>query len=370
MGVLADWQIRERVKIEPFSPQAIRPGVISYGVTSYGYDVRVARHFKVFTNARCTVVDPKQFDPLSFIDVEGDFCLIPPNSFALAETVEYIEVPRDVLGICVGKSTYARCFSAETRVALADGRSLSLETMARQWEDGERFAGYALSPTGRVIVAEIVAPRFTGRDFLIEIVLDNGEAIRCTPDHGFLKRDGRIVEAGSLRPGDSLMPLYRSAIRGCEAIYQPSSGQFEPTRRPALAGAGASIANMGASGRGNHRVVSVRDLPGLHDVYCLTVPECGNFALSAGVLVQNCGIILNVTPLEPEWRGKVTLEISNTTPLPAKVYAGEGIAQIVFLEASKVCEASYADKAGRYQDQKGLTLPFVHEEPAKGDSAG
>jgi dCTP deaminase len=98
---------------------------------------------------------------------------------------------------------------------------------------------------------------------------------------------------------------------------------------------------------------------GTHDVYCLSVPEAGNFALEAGVFVHNCGIIVNVTPLEPEWRGKVTIEISNTTPLPAKIYAGEGIAQILFLRADAVCRTSYGDKQGKYQDQKGLTLPFV-----------
>jgi dCTP deaminase len=180
MGVLADWQIEQSVKIEPFAKGSLRPGVISYGVSSYGYDVRVGRHFKVFTNARCAIVDPKNFDPASFVDIEGDYCLIPPNSFALAETVEYLEIPRDIICICVGKSTYARC-----------------------------------------------------------------------------------------------------------------------------------------------------------------------------------GIICNVTPLEPEWRGRITIEISNTTPLPAKIYAGEGIAQILFLRTDAVCQTSYADKKGKYQNQKGLTLPFV-----------
>lgn len=180
MGVLPDWRIARDIKIEPFAEGSSRPGVISYGVTSYGYDVRVGRKFKVFTNARCAVVDPKNFDPASFVDIEGDHCLIPPNSFALAETVEYMTIPRDIIAICVGKSTYARC-----------------------------------------------------------------------------------------------------------------------------------------------------------------------------------GIIVNVTPLEPEWRGKVTIEISNTTPLPAKIYAGEGIAQIVFYKAEAVCQVSYSDKRGKYQDQAGLTLPFV-----------
>jgi dCTP deaminase len=109
----------------------------------------------------------------------------------------------------------------------------------------------------------------------------------------------------------------------------------------------------------NHKITSIRELPGEHDVYCLTVPEAGNFALEAGVFVHNCGIIINVTPLEPEWRGKVTIEISNTTPLPAKIYSGEGIAQLLFFKADSVCEVSYADKKGKYQNQNGLTLPIV-----------
>ena len=180
VGVLPDWQIERDIKIDPFADGIPRTGVISYGVSSYGYDVRVGRRFKIFTNARCAVVDPKDFDPASFVDVEGDHCLIPPNSFALAETVEFLEIPRDVIAICVGKSTYARC-----------------------------------------------------------------------------------------------------------------------------------------------------------------------------------GIIVNVTPLEPEWRGRVTIEISNTTPLPAKIYAGEGIAQILFLRTDATCKTSYADKQGKYQNQVGLTLPFV-----------
>lgn len=189
MAVLCDSQIRELVGIEPFEENIKRAGRVSYGVSSYGYDVRVGTLFKIFTNVARNggqaIVDPKKFDDEMFITIDTrqtgrDHVIIPPNSFALAETVEVIRVPRDVLAICVGKSTYARC-----------------------------------------------------------------------------------------------------------------------------------------------------------------------------------GLIVNVTPLEPEWRGKVTLEISNTTPLPAKVYANEGIAQLIFLKADRVCQVSYADKAGKYQDQKGLTLPKV-----------
>ncbi len=189
MAVLCDTQIRELVGIEPFADNKKRAGRVSFGLSSYGYDVRVGPIFKVFTNVTAhggqAVIDPKNFGDDSFVTIDTretgkDHIIIPPNSFALAETVEIMNIPRNVLAICVGKSTYARC-----------------------------------------------------------------------------------------------------------------------------------------------------------------------------------GIIVNVTPLEPEWRGKVTIEISNTTPLPARIYANEGIAQMVFIKADRVCATSYADKAGKYQDQKGLTLPMV-----------
>jgi dCTP deaminase len=170
----------EKGMIQPFEERQVRRGVISYGVSSYGYDIRIAGAFKIFTNVYNTVVDPKAFDPRSFVDYEGEVCIIPPNSFALGRSVEYFRIPRNVMTICVGKSTYARC-----------------------------------------------------------------------------------------------------------------------------------------------------------------------------------GIITNVTPFEPEWEGFVTLEISNTTPLPAKIYANEGIAQVIFFEADEVCAVSYADRQGKYQAQQGIVLPKV-----------
>ena len=169
---------REHRMIEPFIDDQVREGVISYGVSSYGYDVRVGNQFKVFTNVYNTVVDPKHFDPKSFVDITAEVCIIPPNSFALASTIEYFRIPRDVLTVCLGKSTYARC-----------------------------------------------------------------------------------------------------------------------------------------------------------------------------------GIIVNVTPFEPEWEGHVTIEISNTTPLPAKIYANEGIAQVLFFQSDEPCTTSYKDKKGKYQAQRGVTLP-------------
>ena len=186
MPVCSDKWIRrmakERGMIEPFVDGQIKEvdsrRVISYGLSSYGYDLRVSDEFKVFTNVFNTVVDPKAFDPRSFVDIQTDVCIVPPNSFALARSVEYFRIPREALTICVGKSTYARC-----------------------------------------------------------------------------------------------------------------------------------------------------------------------------------GIIVNVTPFEPEWEGHVTLEISNTTPLPARIYANEGLAQVVFFLADEVCETSYADRAGKYMGQRGITVP-------------
>jgi dCTP deaminase len=168
----------EHGMIEPFESGQVRDGVISYGVSSFGYDVRVADEYKVFTDVYSVVVDPKDFDPRSFVDVKGEYCIIPPRSFALARTLEYFRVPKDVLVVCVGKSTYARC-----------------------------------------------------------------------------------------------------------------------------------------------------------------------------------GIIVNVTPLEPEWCGHLTLEISNTTPLPAKIYSNEGLAQLLFFKGDEVPEMTYASRQGKYQDQRGVTLP-------------
>jgi dCTP deaminase len=563
MSIKSDNWIRrmaaETKMIEPFEPNQVRRAgdgegrLISYGTSSYGYDVRCANEFKIFTNINSTIVDPKRFDEKSFVDLVADVCIIPPNSFALARTVEYFRIPRSVLTICLGKSTYARCFSADTRVALVDGTSPTLEEMAERHQNDELFWGYSIGAFGRVIVTLLDSPRFIGKDSLMELELDDGNVIHATPDHVFLRRDGRSAAAADLRPGDSLMPLYRDLRRGYEMVYQPINGHLYPTHRLAddwnvrngiyedQAGTHrhhidfdrrnntpSNIQRMAASdhirmhndesyGEGfdsvahgeairaslaryaqdpewgerysiaqaqratefwnssrftdirerllearrnpsderreahrvatlrryarpgerdrhstlmreawgkddgsrrraqaevarriklrpeideeavrraldetgsirgaarvlncdrsvfrrfpevlgsfrgtpgrNHRIQSVRDLPGEHDTYCLTVPEAGNFGLASGVFVHNCGIIVNVTPLEPEWEGHVTLEFSNTTPLPAKIYANEGAAQMLFFESDEVCSTSYKDRGGKYQGQKGVTLP-------------
>jgi dCTP deaminase len=540
--------------IEPFVDGQVREGVISYGNSSYGYDMRIANEFKVFTNVFNTLVDPKHFDPRSFVDITADHCDIPPNSFALARSVEFFRIPRNVLAICLGKSTYARCFRGDTRVALVDGTAPTLEEMALRSERGEMFWGYSIGPYGRMIVSLLESPRYIARDALIEVGIDNGASVFCTPEHRFLMRDGRMLVAHDLRPGDSLMPLYRQVARGYEMVYQPLNGHLYPTHRMAdewnirngiygdIPGThrhhtdydrrnnmpwniirmdanehirlhnqtncgedfdpdehSASIreafdrlsqdpkwrerfteaqrnralqfwhADMYADARTernaklhgwseerrtsqiaalqrfysdpanrehraqlsreiwgrddgtrrhrqreimrqvnvreeitaevvrtvldetgsirgaarllqcdrtvfrrfpdiissfrgrkqvkNHKVASIRELPGDHDVYCLTVPEAGNFALEAGIFVHNCGIILNTTPFEPGWRGYVTLELTNSTPLPARIYANEGIGQVLFFESDEDCETSYDEKKGKYLDQVGVVPP-------------
>jgi deoxycytidine triphosphate deaminase len=574
MTIKSDKWIRRMAQshkmIEPFAPEQVRytgdHKIVSYGTSSYGYDVRCADEFKIFTNINSTIVDPKNFDSGSFVDFKGDVCVIPPNSFALARTVEYFRIPRSVLTVCLGKSTYARCFRGDTRVALVDGTAPTLEEMARRSESGERFWGYSIGENGRLIVAQLESPRYIGRDNLVEVELDNEQVIHATPDHLFMTRDGRWIAAAELTPGVSLMPLYRALFRGYEMTYQPLNGHLMPTHRladdwnlrfgmyadqpgthrhhidhdrlnnnpwniermlakdhialhnrknygeefdpsehsaaikaalnqrlsdpdwaeaysqmqskraqnfwsedryreardrllaqrqtvsaetralqsqahrnryadPAVrqlhselmrkAWANSSgdrrsrqaevarqinlraeinedvvlkalhqtgsiraaarlldcdrsvfrrfpelLAGFKGKSKGykveeprahygqiNHKVKSVRSVGGEHDVFCLTVPEAGNFALESGVFVKNCGIIVNVTPLEPEWEGHVTLEFSNTTPLPAKIYAGEGCAQMLFFESDEICETSYKDRGGKYQGQTGVTLP-------------
>jgi deoxycytidine triphosphate deaminase len=348
----------EHGMIEPFEAGQVREAdgrkLISYGTSSYGYDVRCSDEFKVFTNVYSAIVDPKNFDPNSFVDIKADHIIIPPNSFCLARTVEYFRIPRNVLTVCLGKSTYARCFSADTKVALANGQSAALETLAELFVRDEQFLGYSLDTNNKQVVSNLEYPRFIGRDSLLEITLDNGKKIRCTPDHKFTKWDGRMVEAHTLRTNDLLAGLKQPKVKQRDTSVSKFGIQI-----------GKQM--LGAHRAGNveqllnncRRIVSIKEVKGIHDVYCLTVPKYGNFALDAGVFVSNCGIIVNVTPFEPEWEGYVTLEFSNTTPLPAKIYANEGVAQVLFFEAddNDVCEISYKDRGGKYQGQHGVTIP-------------
>src|SRR5258707_4592594 len=153
---------KEKRMIEPYEPGEVREvdghKIVSYGTSSYGYDIRCSNEFKLFTNLNSTIVDPKNFDDRSFVDFRGDSCIIPPNSFALARTVEHFRVPRNVLTICLGKSTYARCLRGDTHVALVDGTCATLEDMARRAASREMFFGYSIGPNRRVHVSLLHAP--------------------------------------------------------------------------------------------------------------------------------------------------------------------------------------------------------------------
>jgi len=323
---------------------------------------------------------------------------LPAHSYGLGVALEKIAVPNNISVICIGKSTYARCFRGDTRVALVDGTAPTLADMAERSRQGELFWGYSIGPHGRLMVTLLEQPRYIGHDSLIEIVLDNDESIFCTPDHQFLTRDGRMVEAHQLRPQDSLMPLYRHLARGYEMVYQPLNGHLYPTHRLSdewnlRHGIYAAQPNRTGSIRGaarylncdrsvfrrfpeeirafrgqdakstagyrNHKVAAVRDVAGTHDVYCLTVPEAGNFALEAGVFVHNCGIIANLTPAEAGWRGHLTLEFSNSSSADCRIYANEGVVQLIFFEGEP-CQVSYDTRQGKYQDQgEQVTLAKV-----------
>jgi len=345
---------KEHGMIEPFETGQVRESdgrkLISYGTSSYGYDVRCSDEFKIFTNVHSALVDPKNFDPNSFVDIKADSIIIPPNSFCLARTVEYFRIPRNVLTICLGKSTYARCFSADTKVAIEGGKSFTFEQMEKLFASDEQLFGYSLDSNNNEVNSCLEAPRFIGRDSLIELTLDNTKTIRCTPDHKFARWNGHMVEAQMLRPGDLL-----AGVNASHVLQRTNVGVGAGSQKLEIGG----LANTRQLLDTARTIVSICDVKGIHDVYCLAVPEYGNFALDAGVFAANCGIIVNVTPFEPEWEGYVTLEFSNTTPLPAKIYANEGVAQVLFFEADEndVCEISYKDRGGKYQGQHGVTIP-------------
>jgi deoxycytidine triphosphate deaminase/intein/homing endonuclease len=595
MAVKSDRWIRqmalEHGMIEPFSEKQIREGVISYGLSSYGYDVRIADEFKIFTNINHMIVDPKDFDPRSFVDFRGKECIIPPNSFALARTIERFKVPRDVIVVCLGK-----CLAGDSTVVDADtGRLASITSYLGR-------SGVAASLRRQVVGGEHVSEGSSQGIFpLYELRTRTGRSIRATPNHPFLtfggwrplhrlsvgsriavprrlavfgRREmppweidllGLLISDGCCRtPGGSptytsgdpvLREAFSEAVRSFGCVPRGSrniavratnrgarGGRMEPNRvhrwleslglnvnspekfvppsvfelrrlqlarflRALFSGdGGISVGDEDvhlefcstsgrlarevqhlllrfgvvtsqrrratASGRGAYiltvtskehvkrfaaEIGFIRDsckqrkleaamalielkpqrksnydtLPreawrlmddlcrergttlrsmglgwptfeqsvprafasdiarrlgdemlgviadgdvlwdvvvemrfvGFEPVFDLIVPETSNF-IANDMVVHNstyarCGIIVNVTPLEPEWEGIVTLEVSNTTPLPARIYAGEGIAQMLFFQSDEPCETSYADKKGKYQAQNGLTLPRV-----------
>lgn len=318
MSIMPDsFFLKERENIiKPFSDGNVKKA-LSYGVSSYGYDISAADEWKVFTNINNTIVDPKNFNEESLVNVSGKgYCIIPPNSFALARSREYIKVPRNMLVLCIGKSTYARCFTGDTKLLLNN----SIRTFKQIYEDlqNKRIKsacgiGYTLE-SGVYRNVEFLQVRKLPKEKVVEVIYSNGDTNKCTPDHEFLTTYEEWVEAKDLK-GKYICNIYEEDIQ----------------------------------------VIDIKDA-GEEEVYCCTTLT-GNYVLSTGIVVHNCGIIANITPLEPEWEGHITLEFSNTTPLPAKLYPNEGIVQLLFFKAEEECIKSYKDKKGKYQNQTGITLP-------------
>lgn len=612
MSVLIDKEIIglcENVEFPMISPflnhqvkvDSLGNKIVSAGLSSAGYDVRLAEDFKVFTDLNSSIVDPLNFDPKCLHDYKGDYVIIPPNSYMLGKTIEYFRIPKDIMVVCVGKSTYARCFTGDTKVALVNGEALSFIELIERASKGERFWGYSINDTGEIVVTELIEPRFIAHEKILEIVLDNDEVISCTPDHKFISRDGQEIEAKDLTIGQSLFPLYRYVARGYETVVQQTSFTWAPTHRLAdhwnirhgvytvgsnehrhhidhnrrnnipinimrvdasahikhhneeraldtdfiermsdiqkesfsrnskdpiwynkfvekckaaahrfwhdkdleearkahhekllermenmtieeranrsermriysilessklrasnllktlwkdplfraakiehagklnlreditekhledalkktgtIDGAAAmlkcdratfrrypeiltkfkslsaseklteeivikELSRSGSVGRAayrlgvliedifkfnnavekfygtpiaaNHKVKEIRLINKTEDVYCLTAPEFSNFALESGVFVKNCGAIVNVTPIEPGFEGNIVIEVSNSTRLPLKIYANQGISQFIFFKARDNCNVSYSDRKGKYQGQTSI----------------
>ena len=341
--------------------------VTSYGLSSFGYDIRLGNIFRFFNrsnpnNLNVEVrsvrdsIGPDVIDPINFNEaltscheLRDDECItIPPHGFMLGVSKERIKLSNEFTAICMEKSTLARCFTGDTKIALADGTSPTFLEAIERIKNGERLFGYSVNEEANITIAELIEPRKIGREEILEVVLDNGEIIRCTADHKFLTLDCDYVEAKDLVEGQSLYPLYRTVSRGYEAVYQPMDPYI--VRRMSKAKEALNI-EIGE----NHKVVTVRKASpgweGEQDVYCLTAPEYGNFALESGVFVHNCGLCVTVTPLEAGWEGYVTLELSNKTDSPIKLTPGMGICQVLFIHGNESCEVSYADRNGKYQDQ-------------------
>ena len=336
--------------------------VTSYGLSSFGYDIRLGNIFRFFNRGNSNnlnvevrsvrdSIGPDVIDPVNFNEaltsrheLRDDECItIPPHGFMLGVSKERIKLGNEFTAICMEKSTLARCFTGDTKIALADGTSPTFLEAIERIKNGERLFGYSVNEEANITIAELIEPRKIGREEILEVVLDNGEIIRCTADHKFLTLDCDYVEAKDLVEGQSLYPLYRTVSRGYEAVYQPMDPYSKAKE--------ALNIEIGE----NHKVVTVRKASpgweGEQDVYCLTAPEYGNFALESGVFVHNCGLCVTVTPLEAGWEGYVTLELSNKTDSPIKLTPGMGICQVLFIHGNESCEVSYADRNGKYQDQ-------------------
>lgn len=309
-GLLSDIQIRHLAHhhemISPFVEREKHSRIIPYGVTSYGYEARLAPTYEVFTHHPTTIIDPKQFDEQEYIEYHSESHLIPPNGFVLGHTMESFKIPQDVLTMSSGHSSLTRCFSGDTQIAMADGTYKSFLELIDLDAQGQDLYGLSYDHTNQsFMTAQIQSPRKIGTETLYEMIFSDESKIWVTPDHQFLieNDDGSVstLPAKDLRPYHSLVQFsYQTPVK--------------------------------------ITVASVVPLVGMHDVYCLTVPDYGNFVLGCGPAVLNCGLNVTVTPLEPGWVGVVDVTLHNTTNRTMRFYPNEGVASFVFLRGSMPCE--------------------------------
>jgi dCTP deaminase len=314
-------QMAELGMIQPFSHKLIRQvedrKIISCGLSSYGYDIRLSStEFYTFKHIPGEIVDPKNFNykhlekSESYIDESGEYFIIPGNSYGLGVAVEKLEIPDNITVIAIGKSTYARCFSGETKVKLVDGDYTFLELIDRA-SKGDRLLGYGVKD-GQIVIQELQDPRFIENSGLVRVTLDDNKYFDCTPDHKILLRNGNWVEAQYLQKQDSLHPIYQHHNHGYPAIFDSVKADKLENRTESFSNVHHMVWDRSAFRRfphiiesfkngelcHNHKVASVEHLHTIQPTYCLTAPETGNFALSVGVFVSNCGIIANLTPGE------------------------------------------------------------------------
>lgn len=522
-GMILPFQDKLIRHIENRRDQILVP-TISYGLSSFGYDIRLSpKEFKIFRHIPGQIVDPKFFSPKNLESValktslHGDYFILPGHSYGLGVALEYLNIPEYITVLCIGKSTYARCFTGDTKVKLVNGDFNFIELIEKV-EQGERLYGYGIN-NGQIEVQELIQPRLIEMSNIVRVYLDNNQYVDCTPDHKFLLRNGEKIAAGNLKSGMSLHPIYEYKDKNYPVIFDSVYASLQKNRQKAFsvvhrmvardilnadpawhihhldgdvennhpsnivlltasehaiihnqenshaqlggqafkkkwesnpefrehimsqlhsaeskakqqlaireynnseqnkqkleqaraerwnssserlkqsevakqgmaalkrrdditentltmalleAGTIRGAANLLKVDRSafrrfpevmrqfkegnlgyNHKVLQVEELTTQQPVYCLTAPKTGNFALSAGVFVENCGIIANVTPAEAGWRGHLTIELSNSSSADCRIYVNEGIVQLLFFEGEP-CKTSYAARQGKYQDQ-------------------
>lgn len=343
-GILPDKEIHflaeKKNMISPCAPHTSGPDIISYGISSFGYDARLGTDLRLIaSHDTAQKINPKSFNPDLALPLapndKGEY-IIPPGGFVLGHTLETFSIPDDILVVCLGKSTYARCFTKDTLVHTEKDGPKTFEELIELYGENTPFDGVGIDEqTGERIITPLVSPRHVGTDTVMTVSFVAADHVTVTEDHEWIVRD--IV------------------VKNKNELWNTKRVQTKDLTP------GMRIASK-ESEHGAHIVESVTVVSGERDVYCLTSPKTGNFALANGCFVSNCGLIVNVTPLEPGWSGQVTLELHNTTGLPIVIHPNEGICQFLFLRGESRPKVTYADRKGKYIGQRGVTLPRMSQK--------